>query len=77
MENQELILKEFAKMNMDKGVFSELKKIHNPIYAELSTRLRLPKNEIYHVILKTQPLRWWNSIGMLNLFMKKSSDSIQ
>lgn len=54
-ENMEIILKEFAKFNVDKSVLTALKNFSNPIYAKLSEHLKLPKREIYRVILNMQP----------------------
>lgn len=55
MENMEIILKEFAKLNVDKSALAALKNSYNPIYAELSEQLNLPRKEIYRIILNMQP----------------------
>lgn len=54
MEIEELILREFALI-VDKHILSTLDNNHNPIYAQLSARLKLPQSKIREVIRKMQP----------------------
>lgn len=55
MNEKVLILKELAKHRFEGRIPSDFYNIQNPVYTVLSDSLKIPKRDIFEVVLEMQP----------------------